>query len=38
LADDAGDGTSAVPGADQLANFDFQNGPDSFVEGNSTYV
>lgn len=31
LADDVGDGTSAVPGADQLLDFDFQNGPDSVV-------
>ena len=31
VADDAGDGTSAVSGADQIANFDFQNGPDSIV-------
>ena len=26
VADDAGDGTTAVPGADWIANFDFQNG------------
>jgi uncharacterized protein len=31
LADDAGDGTTAVPNADQIADFDFQNGPDSVV-------
>ena len=31
LADDQGDGTTAVAGADLLANFDFQNGPDSVV-------
>ena len=31
LADDSGDGTSAVAGFDQLADFDFQNGPDSVV-------
>jgi hypothetical protein len=31
VADDAGDGTSTVPGADLIANFDFQNGPDSIV-------
>jgi len=31
LADDVGDGTSLVPGADLIANFDFQNGPDSIV-------
>jgi hypothetical protein len=31
LADDVGDGTSLVAGADLLANFDFQNGPDSVV-------
>ncbi|MDJ0866502.1 MAG: PEP-CTERM sorting domain-containing protein [Myxococcota bacterium] len=31
LADDQGDGTTLVPDADLLANFDFQNGPDSVV-------
>lgn len=31
LADDAGDGTTQVPGADLILNFDFQNGPDSVV-------
>jgi len=31
LADDAGDGTSSVAGAHLIANFDFQNGPDSIV-------
>jgi hypothetical protein len=31
VADDAGDGTTLVPGADLIANFDFQNGPDSVV-------
>jgi hypothetical protein len=31
VADDAGDGTTSVPGADRLLNFDFQNGPDSIV-------
>jgi hypothetical protein len=31
LADDAGDGTSSVIGAHMIANFDFQNGPDSIV-------
>jgi hypothetical protein len=31
LADDAGDGTTSVAGADLIANFDFQNGPDSIV-------
>ncbi|MFP8879785.1 MAG: hypothetical protein VCE43_10165 [Myxococcota bacterium] len=31
VADDVGDGTSIVLGADQIANFDFQNGPDSIV-------
>ena len=29
LADDAGGGVSSVEGADQLLDFDFQNGPDS---------
>jgi hypothetical protein len=31
LADDAGGGVSSVPGADQILNFDFQNGPDSIL-------
>ncbi len=31
LADDVGDGTSLVPGADLIANVDFQNGPDAIV-------
>jgi hypothetical protein len=31
LADDVGDGTSSVFGAHLIANFDFQNGPDSIV-------
>lgn len=31
VADRFSDGTSAVPGADLLLNFDFQNGPDSIV-------
>ena len=31
VADDLGDGTTLVAGADELANFDFQNGPDSIV-------
>jgi hypothetical protein len=31
LADEAGGGGSSVPGADQLLNFDFQNGPDSVL-------
>jgi len=31
LADDAGDGTTQVAGADLILNFDFQNGPDSVV-------
>ncbi len=31
VADDAGDGTTAVAGADLILNFDFQNGPDSIV-------
>jgi hypothetical protein len=31
LADDVGDGTTLVADADQIANFDFQNGPDSIV-------
>ena len=31
LADEAGGGASSVAGADQLLNFDFQNGPDSIL-------
>ena len=31
LADDVGDGTSSVAGAQLIANSDFQNGPDSIV-------
>ncbi len=31
VADDAGDGTTAVPEADLILNFDLQNGPDSLV-------
>ena len=31
LADDAGDGTTSVASAHLIANFDFQNGPDSIV-------
>jgi hypothetical protein len=31
VADDAGDGSTEVAGADLIANFDFQNGPDSIV-------
>jgi len=31
IADDLGDGTTSVPGADLVLNFDFQNGPDSIV-------
>lgn len=31
LADEAGGGMSSVPGADQLLDFDFQNGPDSIL-------
>jgi hypothetical protein len=31
VADDAGDGTTLVSAADLIANFDFQNGPDSVV-------
>jgi hypothetical protein len=31
LADDAGGGVTSVPGADQLVDFDFQNGPDSIL-------
>jgi len=38
VADDVGDGTSLVPGADLVANFDFQNGPDSVVLRNAEGV
>ena len=31
VADDVGDGTTFVPDADLVLNFDFQNGPDSVV-------
>ena len=31
VADDAGDGTTSVAGADWIVNFDFQNGPDSIL-------
>lgn len=31
VADDAGDGSTSVPDADLVLNFDFQNGPDSIV-------
>jgi hypothetical protein len=31
LADDGGGGVTSVPGADQLLDFDFQNGPDSIL-------
>ena len=31
LADDGGGGVSSVVGADQILNFDFQNGPDSIL-------
>ena len=38
LADVTGAGTSSLPVADQLANFDFQNGPDSLVLRSETTV
>jgi len=38
VADHTGGGTSFVPGADQLANFDFQHGPDSIVLGGALGV
>ena len=38
LADDVGDGTSSVAGAHLIANFDFQNGPDSSVSPDSVDV
>ncbi len=36
VADDVGDGSTLVVDADWIANFDFQNGPDSFVSRDST--
>ena len=38
LADDVGDGTSSVAGAHLIANFDFQNGPDSIVLRTATEI
>jgi hypothetical protein len=38
LADDSGDGSSFVAGADLVLNFDFQNGPDSIVLRNASGV
>lgn len=38
VADRTGGGTSFVPAADQFANFDFQNGPDSVVLGGASGV
>ena len=38
LADDVGDGTSSVAGAHLIANFDFQNGPDSIVLRTATTI
>jgi PEP-CTERM motif len=38
IGDDAGDGTTLVSGADAIANFDFQNGPDSIVLRSATEV
>lgn len=38
VADTASGGGTAVPGADLLANFDFQNGPDSVVLRSETSV
>ncbi len=38
VADDLGDGTTSVPGADLVLNFDFQNGPDSIVLRAGTQV
>ena len=35
VADDVGDGSTLVVDADWIANFDFQNGPDSFVSRDS---
>ncbi len=38
LVDDVGDGTSSVAGAHLIANFDFQNGPDSIVLRTATSI
>jgi len=38
MADDIGDGTSLVAGAHLIANFDFQNGPDSIVLRNADAI
>jgi hypothetical protein len=38
VADDAGDGSSLVGGADLLVNMDFQNGPDSIVLRDATGI
>ncbi len=38
VADDRGDGASDVANVDLVLNFDFQNGPDSSVRRDSTYV
>jgi len=38
VADDMGDGTSGVLSFDQIANFDFQNGPDSIGRRKSANV
>ena len=38
VADGLGDGTTLVSDADAIANFDFQNGPDSIVSRDSTGV
>ncbi len=38
VADDQGDGTTQVENADWIANFDFQNGPDSSVSRDSSSV
>jgi hypothetical protein len=37
IGDDSG-GSTLVPGADQIANFDFQNGPDSVVLRNGSSI
>lgn len=38
IGDDSGDGTTAISGADQVAEIDFQNGPDSVVLRNGERV
>jgi hypothetical protein len=38
VADEGGDGANQAAGVGPVLNFDFQNGPDSSVGGDSTHV